>query len=228
MHVKPNWQTLFGSLILLVLLAGCASPATPPPPTATQPMPTTALPTATYTLVPTETPLPTLTETPIPSATVTETQTPTPSETPTATLPPPTPSGEDAIYIYYMQLDNGGPVGCGDTAIKINTGVWRTGDISQDTAIALRRLFASRYQEYGSLYNAVYASNISVDSVSFKSFEGKISIRLSGTYGRTEDRCDNSRSRAQIWSTIRQFSEVKTIDILLNGNLLGDILANDH
>ena len=176
--------------------------------------------------VPTETPLPTLTSTltPVP----TETQTPTPSETPTATLPPPTPSGEDAIYIYYLQRDNDGPVGCGDTLVKINTGQWRTGDIAQDTTTALRRLFASRYQEYGSLYNAIYASNISVDSVSFKAFDGIISIRLSGSYGRTEDRCDNSRSRAQIWTTIRQFSDVKTIDILLNGNLLGDILANDH
>ena len=227
MHGIFTWTRFLGGLILMALLAGCAS-STPLLPTATQPLPSPTLPppTATQTLTPTETltPSPTPTETLLP----TDTLTPTPSETPTATLPPPTPSGEDAIYIYYIQLDTEGPVGCGDSVIKINTGQWRTGDIAQDTATALKRLFTSRYQYYGNLYNALYASNISVDSVTFKSFTGEISIRLSGTYGRTEDRCDNSRSRAQIWTTIRQFSDVKTIDILLNGNLLGDILANDH
>lgn len=225
---KAFWPRLLNSLILLVLLAGCAAPATPLPPTATEipPSPTQPPPTVTFTPLPTETPVPT--ETPTPTPIPTETSTPTPTETATATLPPPTPSGEDAIYIYYMLLDNGGPVGCGDTAIKINTGLWRTGDVAQDTATALKRLFASHYKDMGNLYNALYASNIKVDTVSFKAFDGIISIRLSGTYGRTDDRCDNSRSRAQVWSTIRQFSDVKTIDILLNGNLLGDILANDH
>ena len=227
MHRNLSWSRLLANLLLLALLVGCAG-ETPPPPTATQPLPSATLPppTATFTQTPTDTLVPTSTstETPLP----TDTLTPTPSDTPTATLPPPTPSGEDAIYIYYIQLDTDGPVGCGDSAIKINTGQWRTGDIAQDTATALKRLFASRYQYYGNLYNGIYASNISVDSVTFKSYTGEISIRLSGTYGRTEDRCDNSRSRAQIWSTIRQFSDVKTIDILLNDNLLGDILANDH
>lgn len=232
MHKLSTVRRLIMGVLIIVLLAGCASSAGTAVPTATlpEPSPTAAQPSQTPTDIPTETPQPsaTPTETPLPSATPTETLTPTPTDTPTATLPPPTPSGEDAIYIYYVQLDNGGPVGCGDTAIKINTGQWRTGDVAQDVKTALQRLFSSRYQYYGNLYNGLYASNISVDTVSFKAFDGVVSIRLSGTYGRTDDRCDNSRSRAQIWSTIRQFSGVKTIDILLNGNLLGDILANDH
>lgn len=226
------WTRLVASLLILAVLAGCSGPAATIIPTATLPeaSPTPIQPSLTPTNTPTETPQPsaTPTETPLPSPTPTETLTPTPSDTPTATLPPPTPSGDDAIYIYYIQLANDGPVGCGDTAIKINTGQWRTGDVATDVKTALQRLFTSRYQYYGNLYNGLYASNISVDTVTFKAFDGVVSIRLSGTYGRTEDRCDNSRSRAQIWSTIRQFSGVKTIDILLNGNLLGDILANDH
>jgi len=232
MHKLSTVRRLIMGALIIVLLASCASSAGTAVPTATlpEPSPTAAPPSQTPTDTPTETPQPsaTPTQTPLPSATPTETLTPTPTDTPTATLPPPTPSGEDAIYIYYVQLDNGGPVGCGDTAIKINTGQWRTGDVAQDVKTALQRLFSSRYQTYGNLYNGLYASNISVDTVSFKAFDGVVSIRLSGTYGRTDDRCDNSRSRAQIWSTIRQFSGVKTIDILLNGNLLGDILANDH
>lgn len=226
------WSRWLVSLLIIAVLAGCSGPAAATIPTATllEPSPTPVQPSQTPTDIPTATPQPTATptETPLPSATPTETLTPTPTDTATATLPPPTPSGEDAIYIYYIQLDNGGPVGCGDTAIKVNTGQWRTGDVAQDVKTALQRLFASRYQNYGNLYNSLYASNISVDSVTFKASDGVVSIRLSGTYGRTGDRCDNSRSRAQIWSTIRQFSGVKTIDILLNGNLLGDILANDH
>jgi hypothetical protein len=48
---------------------------------------------------------------------------------------------------------------------------------------------------------------------------------LTGTYVRTAHICDDGRVRPQIWSPIRQFPEVKSIYILLNGNLLGDVLA---
>jgi hypothetical protein len=64
-----------------------------------------------------------------------------------------------------------------------------------------------------------------VQSVEIKKFDGSALVNLAGTYVRSDDRCDDSRVRAQVWSTIRQFPEVKTVKVLLNGNLLGDILA---
>ncbi len=193
----------------LEIILSAAIPATE---TATSPSPTeTAPPTV---------PPPTATSTSTPEPTATS----TPSETPTETLPPPTPSGDDAIYVYYIQLDTDGPVACGDSVIRANTGVARSGDIEQDVSTALKRLFFKR-EFIGALYNPVYLSNIEVESVDFKAYEGEVSVKLKGTYVRSGDRCDDSRVRAQVWSTIRQFPGVKTVYILLNDNLLGDILA---
>ncbi|MCI0520982.1 MAG: hypothetical protein L0Z70_12110 [Chloroflexi bacterium] len=211
-------------MILTVLaLSGCAPVAALP--TATiipiQPSSTPSeLPSATLTASPTATftPLP---PTSTPTLTPTQTITPTLTSTPT---PPPTPSGEDAIYIYVIQLGNDGPLSCGDTAVKINTGQRRTGDVAADAATALKRLF-NKKQFYGRLVNPAYLSNIEVESIDFKAFEGILAVRLRGTYVRSGDRCDDGRVRAQVWSTLRQFPGVKTLDILLNGNLLGDILA---
>lgn len=126
--------------------------------------------------------------------------------------------------IYAIQLDTDGPVACGDSLVPINTGVWRSGDIAVDVAEALRRLFVKQEYIVG-LYNPAFRSNISVDLVDYHAFNEEISIRLSGTYVRSGDRCDDGRVRAQVWTTIKQFGGVKTVDILLNGNLLGDILA---
>lgn len=223
---------------IVVCLAGCSSFTSefqsddPGDPGSDVMMPADTIEPATRTPTPV-TPTATVTHTPRPTQTSTNTatvtNTPTPTETPTETAPPPTPSGDDAIYVYAIQdkVDESGKekrAKCDFIAVRLNTGAWRTGDTAADVSRALKSLFVKR-QWFGSLYNPAYLSNISVDSVEFKPFSGLISIRLSGTYVRSGDRCDDSRVRAQVWSTIRQFPEVKTIYILLNGNLLGDILA---
>jgi len=185
----------------------------------------------TATSTPTETDIPptaTLTQTasPTPTDTITPTATETSTPTPTATStsPPPTPSGDEAIYIYGILNQSDDPKDCDYIAARINTGKPRTGNLSADVRTALNSLFVKR-QYFGSLSNPVYLSNISVQSVDFKPFIGEISVMLTGTYVRSGDSCDDGRVRAQIWSTIRQFPEVKSIYILLNGNLLGDVLA---
>jgi hypothetical protein len=106
----------------------------------------------------------------------------------------------------------------------VNTGLRRSGDLAADVRTALERLFVKQ-KHWGNLYNPAYLSNIEVESVAYKAFSGVVSVRLKGTYVRSGDPCDDRRVRAQVWSTIRQFPGVKVVDILLNGNLLGDILA---
>jgi hypothetical protein len=100
----------------------------------------------------------------------------------------------------------------------------RSGNIEADVATALTRLFYQR-EFFGILYNAIFRSNMSVKSVEFVEDTGLINIYLDGTYVRSGDRCDDSRVRAQVWTTIRQFKEIKTIYILLRTSLLGDLLA---
>jgi len=222
------WSIILGLSVVLTVASGCATSsnkfvATPI---------TTIQSTATYTqLAPTATPIPptitptaTATLTPSATATTLPTDTPTPSSTATETLMPPTPSGDDAVYVYYIQLETGGPVSCGDSLIRANTGVWRTGNVEADVTTALNRLFYKR-EFIGSLYNPIFRSNFQMQSVEFKDFSGYIEVNLVGTYVRSDDRCDDSRVRAQVWTTIRQFAGVKTVKVLLNGNLLGDILA---
>jgi len=218
-------------LLISLFLAACSTPTqepTPIPPTATTVPTATAIPpTNTEAPPPTSTDTPVPTETPLPSETPLPTDTPLPTETPTITPPPPTPDLANAVAVYYIIKDTGGPVSCGDSLYAVNTGLARTGDVANDVATALKSLFAYRYEYNGSLYQSLYQSNITVNSVTFKPSTGVVSVRLGGTYVRTGDDCDNSRARAQVWQTIRQFSDVKTIDILLNDNLLGDVLAND-
>jgi hypothetical protein len=216
-------------LALLALLAACSSPVTQPEPTQGLPPPAAALATETP-LPPSATPRP-----PVPTETLLPTDTPTvqptdratvaPSATLTPTLAiPPTVTGEDAIYIYLVDTDTGGSVACGDTLVPINTGQARSGDLAQDVATGLKNLFVKRQFILG-LYNPLYISNIGVTDVWYKEYSQTIYVRLQGTYVRSDDRCDTRRVRAQIWATIRQFGGVKVVDILLNDNLLGDILA---
>jgi hypothetical protein len=110
--------------------------------------------------------------------------------------------------------------------VAANTGLRRTGDVEADVRTALGRLFFKR-QWFGKLVNPVYLSNLSVADVVFNESTGEVSVNLEGTYVRSGDRCDEGRVRAQIWTTIRQFKGIKTVYILLNENLLGDILSTE-
>lgn len=224
-------------MFLGLTLFGCATAVSPG---RNQPDPEAETQSAGFTLAvasPTSesTPQPTAvwTETPLPpsatatftvSPTATSTQTSTQTFTPTNTVVPPTPSGDQAIFGYYIAVDTGGPIACGDDLIPVNTGAWRTGDIEVDVAEALRRLFFKQMYVAG-LYNPIYLSNLEVVNVDYKAYEKQVSIDLAGTYVRSGDRCDDGRVREQIWTTVRQFPEVSKVYILLNGNLLGDILA---
>lgn len=235
MYILKRWvPTSLIIVIALGFLGGCGSSIQQPAATLTSP---TLVPATANPLPPTVTPLPpSLTATPIPPTAITETPTETPTSIPTKTSTPtttttpsetplpPTPSGDAAVYIYVIQTNTGGPVSCGDSLVAINTGVWRTGDVAVDVKAALKRLLV-KVQYFGSQVNPVYLSNIEVESVAYKSSTGVVSVRLRGTYVRSDDPCDSSRVRAQIWTTIRQFPGVQVVDILLNQNLLGDILA---
>lgn len=218
-------------LLVTAMLVGCAG-TTPVVPTATavptstaQPPTATPLPSPTFTAVPpTATPAPT--ETPLPTPVP-------PTATPAATLPP-----ELSILVYYIQKDGAAPTpvkkqkqqkeskqSCSDdTMMWVNTGLARTGDLETDISSALGKLFEYHGQYMGTLYNPVYASTFGVTSVKAKD-GGLVVIQLSGSYVKSDDKCDKARVRSQIWSTIRQFDGVKTIEIYVGDALLGDVLA---
>jgi len=185
------------------------------------------LPEPTATPTPTDTPEPP-TETPLPP---TETPLPTPTETPTLpptnTLPPPpptpapptvTPFGQKPIYIYFVQENTGGNVGCGDSLVAIQTGLFTSDDLIYDMKRALQQLFIYKTEYFGTLRNPFYLSTISVASVSYMGSGDRVSVELSGTYEPTSDKCDGTRAFAMLTATIRQFPGVAgNPSISLNG-----------
>lgn len=230
-------------LCLVLLLMGCSAPIQVPPtptipsipPTATMLPPTdTPLPTETP-LPPTDTPSPTPTEAP---PTLTATETVIPSDTPTAspTMVPTSSAAQagsqlpaasrDIVWIYFIQQGTGGPI-CGDTAVPVGSGVEQSGDIEEDLAKALKNLFSYEDDFVGGLYNPLSKSNLRVNGVDFDSDNGLITVDFTGTYKPTGDKCDNTRVKAQVWQTIRQWREVKATNIYLNGIPFGDRVSND-
>ena len=187
------------------------------------PVPTS---TATKTRPPASTPLPS--NTPVPTATVT----PLPTElpTPAPTNPPPLPPGptatlskEEAVLVYYINKDEKGPFGCGESLWFVKTGFRKTGNISMDVKAALTTILNYHSEKIGILYNPGYASSISVSSVEYDN--GTVTVYLTGEYVRTKDKCDPSRFNDQLRFTIKQFTGVKDIFIRLNGAPLADALS---
>lgn len=176
-------------------------------------------PSPTIPLPATPTDLPTLTFTP--SFTPSETPSPTSTETPTSAYAGAIP--ENAIIFYLTILGTGGPIGCGDSLIKLTTGRYRTGDIAADLKVALDAVF-SVGQYAGGAYNATYPSILRVDQVNL-TLDGTAVVTLSGTYVKPADSCDASRYRSQVWGTAMQFKEIKRFEPYIGNALLGDRLA---
>lgn len=218
---------------IVVLIAACSSgigeqPLTSPEPPTNTPVPPTSTP-----LPPTSTSTPTLTDTPTatstasPTFTATATATDEPTATPTftATAVPQAALPDSLIVKYLVQEGTGGPVGCGDSLVPVSVGVLRTGDVKEDVRIALDSLFSTGTKYSGLLYNPLFQSKLRVNDISFKKNSGNVTVHLTGSFTKPQEDCDKLLYRAQVWSTARQFPEVKLATIWLNQYLLGDLLV---
>lgn len=226
-------------MLISIILAGCAdrvesSPAintaqataTEVPPTVTNTH-TVQPPTATFTQLP-----PTATFTAVPTDTATQIPSDTPTALPTATFTP-TAQSQSGIHgssgnvkIFFILLDTGGPVGCGDSLIWVGSGAVQTGDIAEDVNAGLKQLFSYRNEWVGGMYNPLFRSRIKVADVTFDPGSGLITVNLSGSYVQPDDPCDNTRVRVQVWSTVRQYEGVTSTNIYLNKSPFGDKLSN--
>jgi hypothetical protein len=89
---------------------------------------------------------------------------------------------------------------------------------------ALVSLLSIKDQYYGQsgLYNALYQSDLQVDSITIVA--GKASVYLTGTLLMGGE-CDIPRVQAQLEQTILQFPTVTEADIFINGKPLADVLS---
>ena len=242
MHIR--W--ILTTLILIAgtfLMASCAQDSPAIVIETSKPI----LPTTTDTRVPhtvTPTPqAPTETNTPIPPShtpTLEPTATATPSQTPTFTPTTestattardntnsaqlPGGSAKDSVRIYLISQNTGGPL-CGDSAVAIKTSVNRSGDLTKDIEAALKQLVGIRSKWVGNLYNPVANHGLRVSDVSMNN--GHLIVRFTGAFTQPDDPCDNTRVRAQIWSTIGQFQRINSMTVYHNNSFLGDKLSRN-
>lgn len=111
---------------------------------------------------------------------------------------------------------SGKEIGCGDSVVPVEIPIEPT--IAPLTA-GIKALLAIDSEMYGQsgLYNALYRSDLSVESVAIQDREAV--IRLSGTL-EIGGACDAPRVRAQLEETALQFSTVDSVSIFLNEDSL--------
>lgn len=135
-------------------------------------------------------------------------------------------SGKMTLKIFMInQGDNGKDgvlVGCGDSAIAVQREVPQTQAVLK---AAIEQLLSVKDKDYGmsGYYNALYQSNLTLNSASIDK-NGKATIKLSGSL-LTSGTCDNPRVIAQIEETAKQFSTVKSVSILVNGQDIHSLLS---
>lgn len=187
-------------------------------------------------------PLPSITAPPtLPAGTPLSAQPPqstdsTPPAAPANTLPavtvvipttPPVPSGSDTmrLNIYMVAVDDNGTsgkkIGCNDSVIPIAVDVPKSQGVLR---AALTRLLAQKGQYYGEsgLYNALYQSNLTIDSLAVQ--DGEAVMRFSGQLA-SGGVCDDPRIIAQLEETALQFSTVQRVSIYVNGTDIHTLLS---
>ena len=203
--MKP-WRMLF--LLAIILLSACGTfELSVEQPTATslppQPTQTSGITPVTVTQPPPPLPSPTQSSDP-----------PSPTDLPPSAVPvTDTPSGPQMVKIFLIAVGDNGVsgdlIGCGDSAVPVQVEITPTQGVLK---AALQALLAIKTRDYGQsgLYNALYQSNLQLDSVKIEN--GTASIYLSGSL-MLGGECDNPRVEAQLMQTARQFSTVKTVSI---------------
>ncbi len=146
------------------------------------------------------------------------------SPVPEATAAPAEPT-VDTVKIFLVALEDGGQagmeIGCGDSLVPVEFQITPTTD---PLAAALAELLALRDRTYGEsgLYNALYQSKLSVESIAHE--DGSVTVRLTGdlVLGGV---CDNPRFEAQIRETVLQFPDVHEVAVFINDVPLEEALS---
>jgi hypothetical protein len=148
---------------------------------------------------------------------------PTKAPNPPAAITP--NKGDIRLKIYMIAVnDNGaaGPaVGCGDSTVPVTVQVPYTQAVLRT---AIENLLAVKGKDYGQsgLYNALYQSNLTLDSLALQN--GEATIRLKGQLA-SGGVCDDPRIIAQIERTALQFSTVNKVSVYVNGTDIHQLLS---
>ncbi len=138
---------------------------------------------------------------------------------PTATTSPDGTVDRTQLYLVALEDEgrSGEPVGCGDSLVPVTVDIPPT---DAPLTAALNALFAidTRIYEQSGLYNALYQSELTLESMDLTA--GTATINLTGTL-QTGGVCDDPRLRGQIEQTALQYATVEQVVINVNGAPLG-------
>ncbi|MDX9993032.1 MAG: hypothetical protein RBS68_13415 [Anaerolineales bacterium] len=220
--MKKNLIVFF---VVAMLMAACStgtatqSAATPTeiPPTST-PSSSAVPPTATLTSTPTETATPTQTKTFTPAPTETATSIPTPTETIGEQL-------KSRIVFYLIKPEPDRTDACGEiTLVPIISKRHRTGDKLRDMQIGLQMLFDVGSKYYGPYYNALWDTQLTINSVEYRQKEDYALVDFGGFLPVMQmSKCDKHGIREQIWKTFYHY-DFKEKTFTIDGAFLIDQL----
>ncbi len=129
---------------------------------------------------------------------------------------------EATVNIYLVALDDNGQsgplIGCQDSIIAVERPI---APIQAPLRTAIEELLSLQVQTYGEadLYNALYQSTLTVHDITIENRHAM--IYLSGAY-LINGVCDDPRVEAQLEYTAKQFAEIDSADVYINGQLIGD------
>ena len=161
----------------------------------------------------------TLTNTPLP----TETSTPEPTATRTPTFGQ---MMKDNIVFYLIYPEKGRTDACGDIRVDpIISKRLRSGDKVYDVQVALNMLLGINTKIYGVWYNALWDSDMTINSVQYKAEKDYILIDFGGRLPAGHFApCDGPGIRQEIWTTIQHYG-FKEKTLTVNGHFLIDELG---
>jgi hypothetical protein len=150
---------------------------------------------------------------------------PQPSPIPSETLALTEAPTQKTIQIFLVAVGDNGQtgilIGCGDSAVPVQVEIQPTQGVLKAALVALLSVKEQYYGQSG-LYNALYQSDLQVESVSIDN--GKASVYLTGTLLMGGE-CDIPRVQAQLVQTVLQFPTVTEAAIFINGKPLADALS---
>lgn len=131
----------------------------------------------------------------------------------------------DRVRVFLILPDDGGSTGiaagCGDSAVPVEV---KLAEAEPALRGALRALLDmhSRFDRASGLYNALYASPLSLQRIDRVGAEAR--VYLTG-YVEIADSCDGKRALAQLTETALQFPDVQKVQLWLDGKPLRDLVS---
>jgi hypothetical protein len=126
-------------------------------------------------------------------------------------------AGLSQVNIYLIAVGDDGAsgkkIGCGDSLVPVAVVIPPTLGVIRASLLELLNLKGQSYYGQSGLYNSLYLSDLSLESVNLAN--GKATIKLTGSLV-TSGVCDIPRIEAQLKESALQFSTVNEVSVLIN------------